>query len=55
MSQALDSRHFLVQAPFDKPALKLGKISLKQLSISDDVVVMGAQTGEHLVGHGASV
>jgi hypothetical protein len=55
MNQALDSQPFLVQAPFDKPAHKLWKTGLKQPSISADVVVMGAQTGDLLVGHGASV
>jgi hypothetical protein len=55
MSQAFDSQRFLVQALFDKPALKLREIGFKQPSISADVVVVGAQTGELLVGHGASV
>jgi hypothetical protein len=55
ISQALDSRPFLPQAPFQKSALKVGDIGLKQASVSADVVVVGAQTGEFLVGHGASV
>ena len=55
IGQAFHSRPFLVQAPFDKPALKLRKIGLKQPSISADIVVVGAQTRELLVGHGACV
>jgi hypothetical protein len=55
MSQALDSRPFLAQAPFQKSALKVCEIGFKQPPISTDVVAMGAQTGEFLVGHGASV
>jgi hypothetical protein len=55
MSQALDSRPFLAQAPFQKSAFKVWEIGLKQPPISADVVVVGAQTGEFLVGHGASV
>ena len=52
---ALDSRAFLAQAPFQKSALKVWEIGFKQPLISTDVVAMGAQTGEFLVGHGASV
>jgi hypothetical protein len=55
MSQALDGRPFLTQAAFLKLTLKVREFGFKQPSISADVAVMGAQTGEFLVGHGASV
>jgi hypothetical protein len=51
ISQAFHSRPFLIQALFDKPTLKVRKIGLKQSSISDDVVIMCAQTGDLLVDH----
>src|SRR5215216_1085647 len=51
IGQAFHSRPFLIQALFDKPTLKVRKIGLKQSSISDDVMIMCAQTGDLLVGH----
>ncbi|MFH0303359.1 hypothetical protein AAFX91_40840, partial [Bradyrhizobium sp. 31Argb] len=50
----MHSQPFLVQAPFDKPALKVRKIGPKQPPISADVVVMGPQTGDFIVAHRAS-
>jgi hypothetical protein len=51
IGQAFDSRPFLVQAPFDKPTLKVRKIGLKQPPISGDVLIMRAQTGDLLFDH----
>jgi hypothetical protein len=55
MSQVLNGRPFLAQALFQIPALEVWEIGFKQPSISTDVAVMGAQTGDFLVGHGASI
>jgi hypothetical protein len=51
IGQAFHSRPFLIQALFDKPTLKVRKIGLKQSSISDDVAIMCAQTGDLLFDH----
>jgi hypothetical protein len=51
IGQAFHSRPFLIQALLDKPTLKVRKIGLKQSSISDDVAIMRAQTGDLLVDH----
>ncbi|MCK1713544.1 MULTISPECIES: hypothetical protein [unclassified Bradyrhizobium] len=55
MSETIDGRPFLAQALLQKSAFKVREIGFKQPSISADVAGMGAQTGDFLVGHGASV